>query len=285
MKDPNLIPQIRVMQQQEQSPPHKCNDYMSTTSIVTPSHREALCNWGYQTIAACNGISRSTCVTAILYFDRFLSSSSPAVTGALSDPCEFQLAFVTCLVIALKVHPGFIVETDFVSNVVCKNMYHSEEINCMEIEVLRALSWKINGPTAHDFIEYFLEIIPNLEADEKERVIFFSKGLVEFAVTKYAVGIRRPSEVAFTAISYAFQYAGLGSADCLSFLKTLSGLDPLNDPQLASFYGTTNTLILEWISENEHDALDNGHQNDTNSDASSENWSESSPISMARGLP
>ena len=236
-----------MMQQQENSPSYKCNDYMSTTHVVTPCHREALCHWGYHTVATCLHISPSSCATTISYFDRFLSSSSPTATGALSDPGELQLAFVACLVIALKSHAGFKVELDYVSDKICGNMYTSTEINCMEREILQALNWRLTGPTAYDFIDYFLEVTPHLEEDEKERVLNFSKNVMEFAMTKYAVAIRRPSELAFTVMSYAIDFAGLASSDCLLGLRMVLGLDPLNDPELASLYQTMTGLILEWI--------------------------------------
>ena len=249
------------MQQQENSPSYRCNDYMSTTHIVTPSHREALCRWGYHTVAVSVGITPSTCVTTISYFDRFLSSSSPAARRALSDHREFQLAFVACLVIAVKAHAEFMAEPEYVSKVVCVNQYTSAEINCMEREVLQALSWRLTGPTAHDFIDYFLEETPYLDGNEKTRVLYFSKGLVEFAMTRYAVAIRRPSELAFTAMSCGVQCAGLGSFDCLPSLMMVSGLDPSNDPELASLYQMMTGLFREWVASVEHLVL-NQQQND-----------------------
>jgi hypothetical protein len=155
MDDSSLISQISVMHQQENSTSYRFVDYMSTeTNVLRPPDREALCNWGYQTVAACNGVNRSTAAKAISFFDRFLGTSAPAAQQALADVGDSQLAFVACLVIALKVHPGFNVETDFVSNVVCGNIYDASEIIAMELHVLQALGWKLNGPTPHDFIDY-----------------------------------------------------------------------------------------------------------------------------------
>ena len=262
--DPNLLPQLHVMQQQENSPSYRCNDYMSTTHVVTPIHREALCHRGYYTIATYVGITPSTCATAISYFDRFLSSSSPTARRALLDLHELQLAFIVCLVIAVKSHAEFKVEPDYVSNVFCGNVYTPAEINCMEREILQALSWRLTGPTAHDFIEYFLEMTAHLEGDERTRVFYFSKGLVDFAMPKYNVAIRRPSELAFTVISCAVQYVGLGSLECLPSLQMVSGFDLLNDPELVSLYQTMTGLIREWIASVEH-LVPRSQQNDTTS--------------------
>jgi hypothetical protein len=167
------------MQQKEKA--YRCTDYMSmSNAAVRPEDRQALCNWGYQIIAAC-AVSRSTAVTAFSIFDRFLSSSSPA--AALADVQDFQLAFVTCLVIALKVRSGFKVETDFVSETVCGNMYCPEELNETEMRILKALQWKLNGPTSHDFIDYYIEAMM-IEGIHREFLTRFSKALVELAVTR-----------------------------------------------------------------------------------------------------
>ena len=258
---------------------------MSISDIVTPSHRQALCRWGFQTIAACHCISHSTAIVAISYFDRFLGSSSSAANRALSDLRELQLAFVACLVIALKAHSGLNVECDFVSNVVCRNTYDSEEIMSMEVQVLQSLSWKLNGPTAHDFIDYFVDATPHLEGSHKRSIKHLSKALVEISFDEYDVAIQYPSEVAFTAISYSLDYAGLHSLNCLPFLKMIAGFDPVNDLQLTSRLGSLNqvmvVLVHELLTENDHGALDLDVQRQNYVDAFS---SVNSPISTAREL-
>jgi hypothetical protein len=152
------------MKEQEQAEAYKCDDYMSYANGLYPSDRTALCNWGYQIITACKGVSRLTAVKAFSYFDRFLSTSSHIAQHALEDIRVSQLAFVASLVIALKVDSGFNVEPDFVSKFICTDMYDAEQINKMELEILQALEWRVNGPTPHDFIDSFLEIIPSIKA-------------------------------------------------------------------------------------------------------------------------
>jgi hypothetical protein len=155
MDDSSLIGQVCVMHQQENSTSYRFVDYMSTeTNVLRPPDSEALINWGYRAVVTCNGVSRSTAAKAISFFNRFLGTSTPAAQQALADVGDSQLAFVACLFIALKVHPGFKVETNFVSNVVCGNMYDASELIAMELRVLQALGWKLNGPTPHDFIDY-----------------------------------------------------------------------------------------------------------------------------------
>eukprot|EP00956_Cyclotella_meneghiniana_P025670 scaffold54025_cov66-Cyclotella_meneghiniana.AAC.2 len=226
MNDPLVLSQICIMLQQEKNSSYKCSDYLSRTQAIGPTHRESLCKWGYHTIAACHGVSRLTAVVAFGYFDRFLSSNTPAANRALNDVTECQLAFVTsCLVIALKIHSGFNVETNFVSNVITKKSYDAEEINDMELLILQSLSWKLNGPTPHDFIDYFLEVMPYVDGTCLDLAKQLSKALVEAAVVRYTTVLHYPSEVAFASLCCALHHVDVSLLNNLPFLQIISGLD------------------------------------------------------------
>ena len=245
MNDPLVLSQICAMQIQERSASYKCSDYLSRTQAIDPSHRHALCKWGYDTIAACDGVSRSTAVVAFTYFDRFLSSNSPAAERALNDVAECQLAFVSSLVIALKIHSGFNVESDFVSEVVTRNAYNADEINSMELEILHSLSWKLNGPTPHDFIDYFLEVMPGVDGTRLELIQNMSKTLVESALTRYAMVMHLPSEIAFVSILCAIHRLELALlADGLKYLKIILGVE-FRDFKLRSLIQTMGCLVRE----------------------------------------
>ena len=284
MDTPIIFSQIGVMQQQERSASYRITDYISRpNSAVTPSDREALCNWGYRIIAACDSAkSRSAVVVAISYFDRFLSSRTPMANRALSDTYYFQLAFVTSLVIALKVHAGFNVEHDFVGSVFCRNNYETEEITQMEIRIIQALRWKMSGPNAHDFIDYFLEVTPGIDGSYKEFVTKFSKDLVELAVIRYNVAVQYPSVIAFTAIRctlHLYCIDLLTRSSSLSFLETISGVrNPWNDIVLVSLFETMFELVEEVCIQSDSRAADYLQQDDMNSMST-----ESSPISIMRG--
>ncbi|KAL7506165.1 hypothetical protein ACHAXN_003711 [Cyclotella atomus] len=249
----SLVSQIRVMHQQEKSISYRSIDYMSMAANIVrlcPSDREALCIWGYRTVAACNGVCRSTAVKAISYFDRFLGTSAPAAMRARTDLGDAQLAFIACLVISLKVHSCFNVKADFVSNVVCRNEYDANEICAMELYVLQALGWKLNGPLGHDFIDYYLEAVPSIQGIHREFLTQLSKGLVELAMTKYSMALHRPSEVAFASIFCALQYAEFDVTVSLLAIQMISGLDQ-NDPKLRKLFHFMSCLVSEFVSEPE----------------------------------
>ena len=139
---------------------------------------------------------------AIGYFDRFMSSNTSAAKQALNDVTKCQLAFVTCLVIALKIHSGFHVQTDFVSNVITKNSYDAEELDDMELDILYSLDWKLNGPTPHDFIDFFLDVMPGVNETCLEVLKKLSKALVEATIMSYDTVLHYPSEIAFASLYF-----------------------------------------------------------------------------------
>lgn len=219
-----IVSQIRVMLEQERAQAYRCMDYLSHRTEFGPADREALCNWGFEAIACCTGIDRLTAVKAISYFDRFMSTSSSDGIGLEA----IQLAFVASLVIALKVESGLNVELDFVANFVTKGAYDKEEIKRMEMEVLQALEWRLSGPTPHDFVDRFLEIVPGIDAMNLAFLNQFSKAVSEASIVRYCIACQNPSVIAFSAICCSCELArSINAVDsCASqySLQTVSGL-------------------------------------------------------------
>jgi hypothetical protein len=220
---------------------------------MRPDDRQALCNWCYKTVAACNGVSPATAVIAISYFDRFMSSNSNSAELTLADIEIGQLAFVTCLVIALKVHYGFNVESDFVSNVICRDMYRADEINGMEIEILRCLRWRLNGPIPHDFIDGYLQIaIPSIDGIYLDSLTRCSKALAGLAVARYDVALKYPSAITFTSICCSLHYLeavpSVESVTVLRCMKSVSGLD-FNDHETRRLLDTMMGVMREFVDD------------------------------------
>ena len=220
-----LIQQLGIMLSQEKTAYKTC-DYLSLKDTVAcAADRNALCEWGYSVVAACSGVDRSAVAVAISYFDRYLSSSEPSTGQALNDRYQLQLVFVACLVIALKAYSGLNVEVDFISNVVCDGSYNAEDIIGMENEILRSLKWRLNGPTPHDFIDGFLQVVvPTIEAQQFDFLSRYSKHIASVGLTSYFVALHCPSTIAHASIACALQYMGIeSSADGMNILQCLNG--------------------------------------------------------------
>ncbi|KAL3773546.1 hypothetical protein ACHAWO_012422 [Cyclotella atomus] len=207
-----LIDQLSSMFYQESTTKYKSIDYMNSEEVeVYPSDRESLCVWGYSVVAACRVVDRSVVAAAISYFDRYLSSSDPSAKQALTRIFQFQLAFVGCLVIALK------------------------DIIDTEGKILKALNWYLNGPTPNDFIEGFLGVVPPFSPHHIDSISRYSKHIVDLGMTNYFVAMHCPSKIAFTSICCALRHVNsLPAIDGLAirkYLEVMTGLDLNCDDQ------------------------------------------------------
>jgi len=286
MFDPLILSQIRVMQQQERSASYRCLDYLSNTQVLNRSVRLDLCDWAYKTIAICVGVHRSTAIMAFSYFDRFLSSNAPAAKRALNDIAHCQLAFVTSLVIAIKCQSGFEVEFDFVSEIVAKGVYDAEELSYMEMEVLQALDWKLNGPSPDVFIGYFLELLSAAhEAPLLHFVRSFSKSLVQLAVTRYDVVVKHyPSEIAFASIWCAFQCAELVFPDSQLFLESMMVIKLVSKFDTDDARSKSLLKLLFRLVQEFHSASDGIEDIQLQEDDMASVSSDSSPRSISRDV-
>jgi len=173
--NPHLIDQLHFMQEQETTHYQITENYLAISpwsTIVTSTDRRTMCSWSYDIVDACS-IDREIACIGMSYFDRFMctatssscstsssSSSSSRAKNALTSRREFQLAFIACLILALKCRAGMQVDSDFVSETICQKMYCEEEITKMEGDILKALGWRLNGPSPHEFIGGLIELLP-----------------------------------------------------------------------------------------------------------------------------
>jgi hypothetical protein len=225
-----VIEQLGVMLSQEKTTYEFCDYLNLKDTAVCAADREILCTWGLSVVDACSGVDKSAVAVAVSYFDRYLSLSEPSAEQALNDRFQFQLAFVACLVIALKAHSGFNVEVDFISDVVCDGSYKVEEIIGMENEILRSLQWRLNGPTPHDFIDGFLQVVPALKSQQVEFLSRYSKHIASVGITSYFVALHCPSTIAYASISCALQYMdAVSPVDGVSILQYLNMIPGATD--------------------------------------------------------
>lgn len=216
-----LLDHLKFMQTQEKQYQVQGDYLLSSHCIVTTTDRRTMCDWSYTVVDACN-IEREMACIGISYFDRFMSTASiigggsKVATEALHSRRTFQLVYIACLVIALKCRGGMQVDANFVSETICRNQYESDEINDMECEVLRALTWKLNGPSPHEFVDGIIQLLPSMkkEDDDKEDTdeSLMMKTLTKLAKTRVEELLldhrsmnKTSSSIAFTALLSALR--------------------------------------------------------------------------------
>ena len=198
----NIGDHIQFMQEQESQ--YRARDHLSSPSAtITSDDRRVLCSWSYCIVESCS-IDKSVACIAMSYLDRFMSTSSHRAMTALLSRQEYQLALVSCLVIALKCREGIRVGTDFVADTICLGLYEKDEIDAMEMEVLQALKWKLNGPSSHEFINAIVELLPG-SIDATSSLIALAYDHIEAAILDYEMALQPSSSLAYAALLTCLQ--------------------------------------------------------------------------------
>ena len=94
------------------------------------------------------------------------------------------------------------IQLTFVSERICGDMYHPEDLEIMETEILHTLGWRLNGPTPCDFIHHFVELLP-LSADKEANNMLVRRAVQnsELAMLDYSLALGSYSVIALAAIS------------------------------------------------------------------------------------
>ena len=177
---------------------------------VTSADRAALIDWYHAMADRCR-FRRETAAVAANLMDRFAGTLEGSAT--LYDRTELQLAAFAALCIAVKANERttFSVE-DF--SVISRGLYAPEEILDMELQMLRALSWRLCPPTALEVARDVLalmwlqdaktEITPDTWDFLQDEAAF----QIGNAVRDYCFTTRRPSTVAAAAIRNVIENLG-----------------------------------------------------------------------------
>eukprot|EP00970_Alexandrium_tamarense_P011030 scaffold2323_cov186-Alexandrium_tamarense.AAC.1 len=137
---------------------------------------------------------------------------------------DFQLIFITCLIIALKARAGMMVESDFVSATMCQGLYQQDEIVSMEMEILKVLGWRVNGPNIHEFIHLYLELLPDDVKSSKTIAMLtdLATAMAEQATLDYLMALRAPSAIAMACILSSMQWLELHPLERIALLHMMT---------------------------------------------------------------
>lgn len=233
-----LVDHLQFMQEQEETTyriPPFANYLDPSHAAVTETDRCTMLDWSYEIVRAC-AIPRELACIGIQYFDRFLCTAARRATASLASRREFQLAFIACLVVALKCRSGLQVDAVFVRDNICQGLYDAEEILAMERDVLRALQWRLNGPSPHEFIAGMVALLPpgvacHADGDARgdalaARLTALAHAHAERALRDYATALTQsPSSLAYAALMAALPSLGTDAFRPLARLTWMSNID------------------------------------------------------------
>jgi len=184
-------------------------------------HRSGIVSWCYRLVDYFD-FERETVSVAVSILDRFLATPAAVVAQQqqqVTTPIHhhnnnnnnnnskhYQLVALTSLYIAIKVHePKSICPQTFCQ--LSQGVYDEDDICTMELDILKALQWRVHPPTALSFVRLGLELLPQLAGDAMAREMIFdlARTQTEIAVAEYDFLLFAPSLTAFCALANAIQ--------------------------------------------------------------------------------
>jgi hypothetical protein len=206
VNDESTYKTIQVMRRQEELF-YTIPDYFNLSSQVTSSSppadvscRLSMAQWCYQIVDHCH-FKRETAAVAMNYLDRFLSSHD-GQTNVLPDRQQFQLAAMSCLYTAVKIHEHEGVTPRSIANL-SNGVHSTTDVEAMEVRILTALTWAVNPPTSSAFCHQFMELLPSSDLSEsslRATAIDLAHFQTELAVCDYSLATCRTSWIALSAL-------------------------------------------------------------------------------------
>jgi len=126
-------------------------------SLIDNYCRQKMVAWCYKVVEFVK--SRRVYVNVTFHLlDRYLSSEHTHVVNALINRREYQLVIMTSLYIIIKMNEPSKMSIQLLVDSSCGG-YADTEFKTMELRILDALDWRLCGPIAPDFCEYFWSLI------------------------------------------------------------------------------------------------------------------------------
>lgn len=206
----SLISKIEVMRMRETR--YATDDFLhhpalaNVEGVVDIACRAQMIDWMVKIIDHCK-FRRETVAIATKLLDRFLMATEWAVT----DRSAFQLAAITCLYTAVKIHEPTVLSLNSMVRL-SRDAYSADQIETMERVVLKANQWLLNPSTSMDFGRQFSELISNVDPRyNASALVDLTDIQLETTLTDYEFSLLPASTVAFAAVMNAVDGMNISS--------------------------------------------------------------------------
>jgi len=235
-------------------------------SHVNKKCRAAMVFWCFQVIQQ-SGLSRELVAMAMSYLDRFLIKEKAGDSGTL------QLAVMTCLYVAIKVHGrGVSLRPDHLCDI-AGNAFSRDDVIKMESRIVETLEWRLNSPTPLSFLHCFVSLLPDKPSPD---VVRLSEYQTQVAVLDF-VGIPA-STIALCALANALEAT---TGQDVDGIKSILSIDPELQQQVQDRLWNMIHIssILERVPPEQHDdwMTDDEEERCPTTDPKTANGGEDSP--------
>lgn len=198
----SLVETLQKMRERESD--YTVSDYLQRPSLlaleapVDIECRSQMIEWIVNIVDHCN-FSRSTASIAINFMDRFLM----AAEWVLADRSAFQLASITCLYTAIKIHEPTVLSIESIARLT-RNAYREDQIETMERLILDSNKWLMNPSTPFTYSDYLCELVSMMDPRHKFDTLNELTNLqIESTMKDYELGLLPASTVALAAVTNA----------------------------------------------------------------------------------
>jgi hypothetical protein len=220
--------------QQEMSLRNNNNNNNNNNDSILPSPnghvdlecRSKMYDWCAQIVDHCQ-FHRETAWITMNLLDRFMAST-PMGTTILNDRGMYQLAAMTCLYTAIKIHEPIAVSAGSMANL-SKGVYTQRQLEDMESTLLGAIQWRVYPVTPLSYCHYMCELLhpdrglleqlssvvgkggtknaPKQRLDDiaRETLLELARMQTELAVKEYHLCLDDASTIAYAAIMNSIQ--------------------------------------------------------------------------------
>ena len=206
--------------------------------------REAIAQWCYKIMTICH-YTNETAEIAVSCLDRFTSSAKYGYQSLL-DRQQYQLAALTCVYTAVKIHEQQALSPDLVAKL-SNGVFTKEHIEAMELRVLKGLKWRVNPATTMDFVRTYLSLVPHdvLDCESRKLILELSQYQVDKSILDYHFCNKKKSNIALAAL--------LNSIESIY----TDGMMGSYVESLISHYANMDTSSLQLLSEKLYEAIAN----------------------------
>jgi hypothetical protein len=206
--------------------------------------RTKMAAWCYSVVDFCQ-FDHETVAIAMNILDRFMTT--PAAEKAKADRRTYQLAAMTSLYTAVKVHEPHAMDPAMVSKI-SHGTYTEQDVEAMEVKLLAGVSWRVNPPTALAFVRQCLDLISEGQLDKltRETVYDVAKIQTELAVAEYDFLPVKASVVAYCSLMNALVGVGVDETTLHNIWETLTQAVL---PNMDSAQNMLTTDVQTWLYE------------------------------------
>ena len=226
----DALASVSVMRMKEETD-YRCADYITQFSQSHPHEygvdeicRKLMAEWCIKVVDRC-AFTRDTAAIAMNMLDRFLMTEQGLC--AMKDRNIFQLASMTCLYTAIKVHESEALQPKTIVQL-SRGIFSVKEIEEMEVKILFAIKWRTSPPTALAFVQHFLKAVPHgsLNGGDHKVIFELAKIQTELTLSDYSYVCKNASSIAYAALANSIAFLEMkGGKGFLEVLAILIEID------------------------------------------------------------